>query len=404
MTDRRDTARRIYQAALAAVEGRRCVRGYLAANPLPKGEPVYLLAIGKAAASMALGALDEYGTRIVQGLVITKAGFVDAEMAVFPQIHCLESSHPVPDQRSLVAGERLLRFVHALPVDAKVLCLISGGASALVEAPLPGVSLDELAAINDWLLASGLDIQAINQVRKALSHIKGGGLAGLLARQRVVALYISDVPADDPAVIGSGLLLRKSGKLPDNLPHWLRDKLSSVVPECGGSGAISHNIVANLEQALLAAEAEAQSLGLLVRRLAGMSGEDAVEAGRRIVRELLAGPVGVVITGGEPLITLPERPGRGGRCQSLALSAAIQLTGMVGPVVLAAGSDGNDGPGEAAGALVDGGTIARGLAQGLDARQCLFSADAGRFLAASGDLFSTGPTGSNVTDVVIGLR
>ncbi|MFN2308913.1 MAG: glycerate kinase [Gammaproteobacteria bacterium] len=397
----------LYQAALAAVEGSLCVARRLRAQP-PDG-PVRVVAIGKAAASMLDGAVEVLGTGIEQALLITKTGHLRGRPP--PGTEVLEAGHPLPDQASLAAGQRLLEVLAAAPARAQWLFLISGGASSLVEVPVPGVGLEELRQLNRWLLASGLPIAPMNALRRRVSRIKGGQLLAWLRGRPVRALLISDVPDDDPSIIGSGLLFPPTHQVPvpdgRDCPEPLRALLTRLpVPEASPPGAtpVRAEIVARLDQALAAAEAAARTAGLPVYRAPGRLAGEAADVGRRLADTVLQGPAGVYLWGGETTVRLPPRPGRGGRCQHLALAAAEVLAGHRGIGLLAGGSDGSDGPGEVAGACIDAQTLARGQAAGLDAATALARADAGGFLAAAGDLLDTGPTGTNVTDIVIGLK
>lgn len=396
----------IYQAALQAVEGQRVVRDYLGADWCPadfSGErEVAVLAVGKAASAMMAGAESALGSQISEGLVVTK--YDHHSHSHGNSIEVIESAHPIPDSSSLVAGARVQTFIQGLGADDPVLVLISGGASALVEDLRPGVVLDELIAANQWLLSNQVDIGQMNAVRGQLSRLKAGGLGVLLGDRPVLGLLISDVPTDDPAVIGSGLLTTGSGcKVPGGIPEWLAKLM-------GGNNRnverpnVPIALVATLDHALNAAVQKAESLGYPVycerQRFSG----DAKQVGEAFASKVADGERGLWIAGGETAVTLPEEPGQGGRNQHLALSAAITLAGIKNTWVLAAGTDGTDGPTADAGALVDGGTLARGEIQGLSAQATLASANAGVFLDASEDLLYTGPTGTNVMDLLIGIK
>jgi hydroxypyruvate reductase len=309
----------------------------------------------------------------------------------------------------LEAGDRVLDSVDRAPADHELLFLISGGTSALVEVLPTGMDLADLHRANAWLLGSGLSIDAINRVRSALSCIKAGRLGVHLRGRRARALLISDVPTDDPAIIGSGPLSPSPDRGPaPTLPPWLRalTRLAPPAPphDHPALAALELTIVARLGDAKRAASVRARALGLGVRVDPEPLAGDAVIAGRRLAHQLLTSPPGVLVWGGETTVRLPPRPGRGGRNQSLALAAATVLAGHPDTVMLAAGTDGTDGPTEDAGAVVDAQSVARGLAAGRDPRASLEQADAGSFLAASGDLLRTGPTGTNVTDLVLGLK
>lgn len=346
---------------------------------------------------MALGARDALGAAVADGLVVTGHGM--AEGSPFPA-HL--AGHPLPDAGSLAAGEAVRRFCADLPVEADVLVLLSGGASAMLEWPVDGVDLARLRQINTWLLASGLPIAAMNAVRIRLSRLKGGGLRSLLGTRAVLQLLISDVPGDDPAVIGSGLLLATDLVLPVALPDGL---LSGVLPPASYSILPTETrLVARNADLLEALESLAVQAGYPVHRPDSALSGEAWQAGESCAQTLREGPPGVTLWGGETTVVLPAQPGRGGRNQHLALAAATRLAGCENVLLLAAGTDGIDGNSADAGALVDGGTLKRAGHAGFDAEQARIRADSGAFLAASGDLVHTGPTGTNVMDIVIGLK
>lgn len=401
MTAARSRVLEIFAAALRRVDGRAAVQQALAGRSL---EPCAVLALGKAADAMLQGAAELLGERLASALLITKHGHADLGRWRGSAVRVLESSHPVPDASSLAAGRELLGFVSELPRDLPLLALISGGASALVEVPRPGVTLEQLRRANAWLLASGLPIGEINKVRKGLSTIKGGGLLAYLGDRPVLGLLISDVPGDDPASIGSGLLVpTPPGVLPD-LPDWLAALVGTGESPDFPGAAPELVLVATLADALATAATAAAQAGLAVHRhTAFLEGEAAV-VGRRVASYLRGAAAGLHLWGGETTVTLPATPGRGGRNQHLALAAAQQLAGRKGIVLLAAGTDGTDGPTPDAGGLIDGGTWQRVLDAGLDPALALQRASAGTALEASGDLVHTGPTGTNVMDLVIALK
>ena len=399
----RDRLLEIYSAALAAVDGRTRVRYWLQANPMEG--PVVLLAVGKAACAMARGANEVLGSTIIDGLLVTKHGH--GEVMPWPVI---EAGHPLPDATSLAAGEQLDDLIARMPAAAKVLVLLSGGASALLEQLPAGMTLTDLQRVNQWLLASGFDIHAVNAVRKRLSRIKGGRLTQRLYPRTVLCLAISDVPGDDPRDIGSGPLTPDSIALATlSLPSFIQELLARTPPFPPVGAPCFKNVryvtVAGNADARHAAARAAAATGFRVKAESALISGDATTTGLRLAQSVLDSAPGVLqIWGGETTVKLPRLPGRGGRCQALALAAARQLAGRDDVWLLAAGTDGSDGPGEDAGALVDGGTIARGEAEGLMAAVALARADAGSFLEASGDLVQTGPTGTNVMDLVLGLR
>ena len=331
---------------------------------------------------MALGALDALGSSLERVLVITKSGHLAPELLSLPGLEALESAHPLPDERSLAAGRRLLDWVQGLPVAVSPLFLVSGGASSLVEVLASGVSLAELERLSARALAEGMPIAELNARRARLSRIKGGGLAVQLGGRRARALLMSDVPGDDPALIGSGLL----GPAPD------------------AGDRIERQIIASVDLAMEAVVTAAVERGLTAERVPERFEGEATRLAARFTHELLVGNSQVRVWGGESTVHLPEHPGRGGRNQHLALAAASYLPDYPELMLLAAGTDGTDGPTEAAGGLVDAETCSRLALAGLDAEDCLLRADSGTALAAADALVRTGPTGTNVADLVIGLK
>ena len=331
---------------------------------------------------MALGAYDILGVSIERALIISKDGHIAPQIHALPNVEIHESAHPVPDKRSLAAGQGLLLWLSELPRSVEPLFLISGGASSLVEVLEDGVTFEHLGKLNTEGLASGIPIVELNARRSKLSRIKGGGIARLLGDRPARALFISDVPGDDPAVIGSGLL----------------------GPAGGFQDRIERTVVASLDHAVEGVCVAAEKFGLDVRRPASRFDDDAARLAVRFAHELHLNAAQVCVWGGESTVQLPPNPGRGGRNQHLALAAARLLAGQPQMMLLAAGTDGTDGVTDDAGALVDGETCARLALAQIDADDCMRRADSGTALAASGDLVHTGPTGTNVGDLVIGLK
>lgn len=396
----------VARSAIDSVRGDRLVEEALWRTPIE--ETVDVVAIGKAAAAMAKGASRSLGDRLQRTLVITKTGHTLPELAHYPGVEVLEAAHPVPTRASLLAGGRLLEWLREAPADRRLLFLISGGASSLVEVPVAGVDLNDLVRINTWLLASGLDIGQINAIRRRVSRIKGGNLLRVTDHRQLEAWLLSDVAGDNPAVIGSGLLYpgQVSQAMPADLPGWLTRILARLPePERVAVAVPPHRVLANLQTACEAAARRVERDKLVPHMHPAELNGDAAATGTELARLLLCElPTGIHIWGGETTVTLPDRPGRGGRNQHLALAAARVLAGHDGICLLAIGTDGSDGPTEDAGALVDGGTLRRGELSGLDAAERLRRADSGVFLEASGDLISTGPTGTNVRDLVIAWK
>jgi glycerate 2-kinase len=372
----------LLQAGLARVDGRRCVREELARAGTAPGAPVWVAAVGKAAAAMARGAHDALGGAIERTLIITRDAESAADFAGAPAVEVLTGAHPLPDERSLAAGAHLYAWVDELPAHVQPLFLISGGASSLVEVLSEGVTLADLQALNRAGLAQGIAIGEFNARRVAISRIKGGRLAARLGARPARALFISDVPHDDPAVIGSGLL----------------------GPAASGPDNVRRTVVASIDEAVAAVAARARELGLTVQPAARRFDDSAVRLAARCAHELSLAAAQVCVWGGESTVSLPPDPGRGGRNQHLALAAARLIAGHAELLLLAAGTDGSDGVTEDAGALVDADSCARVALAELDADACLKRADSARALAASGDLVHTGPTGTNVGDLVIGLK
>ncbi|MFO0333940.1 MAG: glycerate kinase [Pseudomonadota bacterium] len=404
----------LYAAACDAVDGRRRVRAQLSGER--RDVETRVLAIGKAACTMVLGTLDARGASVVEALVIAPAEAYEAELARHPAVRFLPGEHPVPGEASLASGEAALAFAAGVPAGTQVLVLVSGGASSLVEALAPGLTLDDLRAVNRWGMSSGVDIVQLNAVRSRLSRLKGGRLAAALAHADARALLISDVPGDDPRVIGSGLVaappplppVRTSrGRPLAPATSGLPPEIDAIVARAGAlpeGAALPCTIVGTLDDAMLAVERTATARGYTARRLAGRISGDVERAASVFAHELVLSVEDVVVAGGETTVRLPEKPGRGGRNQHLALAAARLLVGHPDLVVLAAGTDGVDGVTLDAGAIVDAETIARGIEAGLVPEDALARADSGTFLEASGDLLHVGPTGTNVGDVLIGLR
>ncbi len=400
--------RALLGAALDRVRGDAAVAAWLRAHPDAAYD--HLLAFGKAAAAMADGALAAR-PEPAAGLVVTKHGHLAGRRcAGHPRLRCLEADHPVPGAASLAAGAALLEFLAAAPADARFLVLISGGASSLVEALAPGLDLAGLSRLTDRLLGAGVPIDQMNAARRAVSRLKGGRLARHLDGRPACALLISDVPGDAPWVIGSGPLSPAPDGGAAELPAAARDLLAGIEPEPVPPPAafanIDAHVIATLADAKAAAAAAAEARGLAAHVHDEFLDGDAQARGARLARWLRGAeaPPGCHVWGGETTVRLPDEPGRGGRNQHLALAAARELDGAGGVRLLACGTDGTDGPTADAGGEVDGATLARGRARGLDAAAALAAADAGNYLEAAGALVATGPTGTNVMDLVLALK
>ena len=400
---------KLYQAGLQKVRGDVCVSDFFQQNQTERTD-CSVLAIGKAAFAMAQAADQYFRDYVRHGLVITKYGHADGN--TLPENwQVREAGHPVPDANSLRAGTALIAFLQGLPPDEPVYILISGGASALVEHLPDNISPAQLEAITRWMLANGLDIYELNRVRQQLSLIKGGGALRFfpdeLQPEKIMQLLISDVPDDDPAMIGSGLFVPCKNE-PDRVRARLPKRFHAILDQCEtapvpGPHIHTHVVASNrLCRAWIARQASKQ--GLNVMQLPGLLTGDVGTVAKQILQQLEQGEPGLYIWGGEPTVSLPESPGRGGRNQQLALLLAKMIRNDERHLTLCAGTDGTDGPTEVAGALVDATTLWRGEQAGCNAARALAQADAGTFLDASGDLIDTGPTGSNVMDIILALK
>ena len=397
----------IFEAGVARVKGDNAVIGYLNEHALT-GD-YHMVAVGKAASSMALGALSVLKEQIVSGLVVTKHDHTEDELRTYDQVITMESDHPVPGEPSLAAGSAVVDFVKAAPSDAKFLILFSGGASSLMEVLAEGMSLEKLAQLNKVLLSIGYDITQMNQIRRAISHIKGGRLANFINGRETLALLISDVPGDDPAVIGSGPLTAVDEDisqldLPDSITSILKGVTFTPAAKQEMFANVTTHVIATLDDAKNAAAACAESLGFDVTTYAEFMQGNAEQKAVELCATLQSAQPGIHIWGGETSLILPDNPGRGGRNQHLAGVAARELDGNNDIVFLAAGTDGTDGPTPDAGGLVDGQTVERGKQKNMDLNNFLAAADIGNYLINTEDLVTTGPTGTNVMDLVVAYK
>jgi hydroxypyruvate reductase len=428
----RRQALRIFQAALRAAEPVEAVLQHVRREKevliagqqryrLSAFENLYVIGTGKASARMAEAIERLLGARISGGLVNTKhnAG------ARLRRIEINECGHPIPDRRGVAGARRIARIASEAGPDDLIVCLISGGASALLPLPAPPVTLAEKQAVTRLLLHCGASIHEMNCVRKHISRIKGGQLARLAFPATLLTLMLSDVIGDDLDVIGSGPTTPDSTTFQDaraifekyrlwtKLPGTVRDLISSAAGETPKPGdkifrKTRHVIVGSNAMAVNAAAEEAQRLGFNPLVLSTHVEGEAREVARvhaAIAKEIRASgrPVSTpacVISGGETTVTVRGK-GLGGRNQEFALAAALAIAGLRDTVILSAGTDGVDGPTNAAGAIADGTTVARAEALGLKAAAFLANNDSYHFLDALGDLIETGPTGTNVADVQI---
>lgn len=359
----------LFWAGVNAVRGDSAVHTALAARACPP--PDQIIAVGKAASAMARAAHAIFPDAPV--LVVTKYHHTEGA----PEgAEIIEAAHPVLDENSLAAGARLLEVVAGMASGSHLLMLVSGGASALVESPVDSLDLAGLKARAQEMLASGADIHAMNAARTAVSCVKGGKLLGQFQGTSVTTLAISDVEGDSLAVIGSGI-----GDAPATRKF-----------------SFDARIVASNAIARAAVVEAATRAGLPVGTNDETLYDDITVLAPRIGAALRAAGPGVHVFGGEPTVVLPPNPGQGGRNQALALMLAQEITGQSGLRLLVAGTDGTDGPTDAAGAIIDGTTWND------TAKDALHRADAGPWLDVCGALLKTGPTGTNVMDLVIALK
>jgi hydroxypyruvate reductase len=390
-------------------------------------DKIFVAGCGKAAARMAQAVEEILGDRIADGVVVVKYG----HSAPLKKIQVMEAGHPIPDEAGMAGAQRVMELLEGAGVNDLVLFLISGGGSALLPAPADGVSLEEKQQTTQILLESGANIHEINAVRKHISKIKGGRSAKLAAPARLASLVLSDVAGDvletiasgptvaDPTTYADGLEAIRRYNLQGRVPRSVLDILSRGVrgeieetPKPGDAlfEKVQNVIVGNNRLALEAARRRAEALGYRAEILSDcVEGESrAVAVSHAALIKKVAQTRGSVprpacfVSGGETTVTV-RGDGLGGRNQEFALAAAIEIAGLDGAVVLSAGSDGTDGPTDAAGAIVDGSTVQRGQTQGLSAVEFLARNDSYRFLQATGDLLITGPTLSNVMDLQVML-
>lgn len=399
--------RHFYATAIARIDGERVVRDVFRHDA--SNAKTGVVAIGKAAPAMLAGALSELGDRVVAALLVAKRGQVDTARFQDRPVEIIEAGHPVPDRDSFRAGDRLCEFLESLPPDARVVILLSGGTSSLVEVLPPGVTQDDLARLNRYLLGSGADIGTINTVRVAVSGIKGGGLLNRLTQRTTEVWFLSDLQDDDPRLLGSGLLWPWEATLPTDLPDWAEEIIGRVGPRSGLLDMTPplHHLIGTQDDAREAIGTEARRHGLHFQNH-GRALYGGVEAVSSQLIETMAESLDskqptVHVWSGEPTVVLPENPGQGGRNQHLALQVARGLAGSEGWCLLAAGSDGDDAETGAAGAIVRGHISEQVAAKGFDVDDALASADSYTVLAACDALLVTGPTGTNVTDLAIAI-
>jgi len=434
----RQHALAVFQAALKAVDPVEAIYRYVKVvdDTLQVGEHefafnnydrILVAGAGKAGAPMARALEDLLGDRIADGVIVVKEG----HGLPLTQVRIHEASHPVPDKRGIKGAEEILSLVKDAGERDLVLCLISGGGSALLVAPAEGVTLEDKQEVTRLLLACGADIHEINTIRKHLSRAKGGGLARFAYPATVVSLILSDVVGDDLNVIASGPAVPDTSTFDDTRQvlekYDIRDRVPPSVQkriDAGLNGDIEDTpkagdtvfercfsvLVGTNIQALKAAGSKAEKLGyqtLILSSTVEGEAREVVKVLTAIAREIQgsANPLSApacILCGGETTVTI-QGEGKGGRNQEFALASALMIDGMPDVVVLAGGTDGNDGPTDAAGAIADGSTLARARARGLDPLDYLRRNDSYHFFQPLDDLVITGPTRTNVMDVYMVL-
>jgi hydroxypyruvate reductase len=433
--DRRETALAIFDAARQAADPRAAVRRALhrqghqlrvagRAYDLTGVQRVYIIGFGKASAAMAQEVEAILGDRLTAGWVSVKYG----HLAPVQRVHLHEAGHPLPDANSLSGAAEIVGLIDRARPQDLVICLISGGGSALLELPVDGISLEDLRATTDALLRSGATINELNALRKHLSQVKGGQLARR-SSARIISLILSDVIGSPLDTIASGPTAPDSTTFADALAVIERRGVRARIPagvlehiERGVRGEIPDTpkaddavfarvqnvVIADGALACDAALAAAEARGLHTLLLSTFVQGEAREVAKlfaAIANEIAASgrPVSrpaCVLAGGETTVTV-RGSGKGGRNQELALAAALELAGMPNVLLLSGGTDGSDGPTDAAGAIADGTTVARALMRGMDARAFLENNDAYHFFEPLGDLIVTGPTNTNVNDIML---
>ena len=432
----KEILRRLFDCAVQAVRPESALPRYVSVDggilraggtsyDLGKIGNVFLIGAGKASAFMAREISRMIEGRISSGCVNVKYG----HGCEVPRCCVIECGHPVPDENGLAGAEQILHIAESAGEEDLVICVISGGGSALLPLPADGLSLADLRETNELLLKCGAEIHETNAVRKHLSRIKGGLLARTAYPARVLTLLISDVPGNDLDVIASGptvadrstyadamAVVEKYGlsrKLPSVVVSHLRDGTAGKVAETPKPGdqvfaGVNNVIVADLDMALRAADEEARKMGFNSRVIRADLHVEAREAAKWFAGQVTGAsggggnPPKCLISGGETTVKVVGR-GKGGRNTEFALAAAIELKERPGWAILSCGTDGTDGPTDAAGAFCDPETIGRASALGLDAARYLTDNDSFTFFEKLDDLVFTGPTGTNVMDIQIAL-
>lgn len=414
----REAGLQILRAAIRAGDVGPLVTRALSSIDFSRHRRILVVGVGKASGAMAHALEQVLGDRISTGLVVVKDGYT----APTRKIKLVEAGHPIPDERGLRAANEILALVRSASADDLVIVLVSGGGSALAPCPAPPITLEEKQVLTRLLLAAGANINELNAVRKHCSLLKGGRLAQAASPAPVLSLILSDVIGDALDVIASGptapdqttyrdalSILERFG-LRSKAPRAILDHLErgarGEVPETAKAddpvfGRVQNRVIGNNGLVVEAAVREAEALGFRVSFVTKALRGEAREVAKEFcgLAATATAPT-CLIAGGETTVTVKGKE-MGGRCQEFALAAALAIQGMDDVLVLAAGTDGTDGPTDAAGAIADGSTITKAARRSLDARASLEVNDSYRFFSGLGDLITTGPTNTNLLDLYL---
>jgi hydroxypyruvate reductase/glycerate 2-kinase len=424
----------IFNVALKAVDPYQCVLNFIpriqTAYENGNFKKLFLIAFGKAACAMTSAVEEKMDALIDAGVVITKYGHCARHKIKRQTIAVFEAAHPVPDENGVKAAQKAIALAQNADEQTLIICLISGGGSALLVSPFEGITLKEKQAATNLLLRSGADINELNTVRKHISSVKGGRFAETAYPAKVISLILSDVIGDRLDVIASGptspdtttfsdavRIIEKYGlkeKCPENIMGMLLKGTNDLIKETPKKNShifknIENIIIGNNLMALEAAKTKAVSLGLQTEIMSSEITGEAREIGKRLADIALKhslnrlnglNSLNCLISGGETTVTVKGN-GKGGRNMELALAFAMEIEGIEGITLLSAGTDGTDGPTDAAGAIVDGETVKKARAIGINPLEYLNNNNSYNFFKRIDGLFITGPTGTNVMDMQI---
>jgi len=434
--DLKEAARIIFMNAVKAADPYFCIKNAIAVDkgciiigdrkyPLSAYKHVYIVGGGKASARMGQAVEDILGDRITDGWINTK----DGHSVPLKYIKVHECSHPVPDERGVYGAQKIVDILSNADKHTLVICLLSGGGSALMPAPADGITLEEKQVVTKLLLSAGADIGELNTIRKHMSIIKGGGMARLASPARLHVLILSDVIGDKLDIIASGPAVNDTSTfsdcieictrygIMDSLPAGVRERFRNGVkgtisetakPQDAFLSLAENTLIGNNWMSVDSARKTAVDLGFNTLILSTLLGGEASEMGTFLASiaseiQTSGNPVDMpacIIGGGETTVTVRGK-GKGGRNQEMALSAARYLTGLKDVVFISGGTDGTDGPTDAAGGIVDGKTFSVGKEKELDINKTLQNNDSYNYLKETGNLLMTGPTGTNVMDIQI---